>query len=182
MDCNQRSFERGQSSRSTSRAKKIENQNTEDRAKRSPQYNRVRVEDLLNEEQAGTSDSSTSPNSKNVACTEEGCGKRFFTEKSLLVHQKRSHAAPTDFVCHLCQSSFSSIPNLNKHVSWNELRYIFVVQALVKQSRLELPSAVTWHLSWPSNWFLSAFPSTDPKRPWQSETSWMYALQSYLRV
>lgn len=100
-------------------------------------FNRVRVEDLLNTESAGASSSrhrsshksssssrpkssrsssDSPPSHLNIPCEFSGCKRTFHSLESLRAHQKRSHPAPTAFVCDICKSSFSTPPNLNKHV------------------------------------------------------------------
>lgn len=96
-------------------------------------YNRVRVEDLLNAEASSSSRSkssnrvgddkrkkggaSSSAGGSEVMCDVPHCKRKFPTLDSLKAHQKRSHAPPTAYVCEHCKSSFSTPPNLNKHVS-----------------------------------------------------------------
>lgn len=79
-------------------------------------FNRVKVEDLLNDEKV-----SLAPHSRNSAadyvCSFPNCQRRFQSRDALLGHQRRLHAARTEYVCKLCNSSFSTTPNLNKHVS-----------------------------------------------------------------
>lgn len=95
------------------------------------QYNRVRVDDLLNPDgpssrSRGTvrsdsrrrpSDSPSGATVSSVECDVQGCKRKFPSKDSMKAHQKRSHPAPTNFICDQCQSSFSTPPNLNKHVS-----------------------------------------------------------------
>lgn len=50
-------------------------------------------------------------------CDYPGCHRKFSTSASRLIHQRRTHAPPTAYVCCFCKSSFSTSPNLNKHVS-----------------------------------------------------------------
>lgn len=119
MDRSQRSAQPSAGSRASAenRGHSSGHQDKDEQTRPAARYNRVRVQDLLNDEHSSRSHSSLSKESGEAVCLVEGCGKKFFTQKSLVVHQKRSHAAPTDFICHLCRCSFSSIPNLNKHVS-----------------------------------------------------------------
>lgn len=79
----------------------------------SSRYNRVKVEDLLNQEER--SDSNENP--REIICHLEECGRQFVSHEALIAHQKRSHAAPTSYICRYCQMSYSTVPNLNKHVS-----------------------------------------------------------------
>lgn len=86
-------------------------------------YNRVRVQDLLNTEtpsssrrNRSSSDSDEAQRNSNYQCQVANCNRVFSTAESLAAHVKRSHAAPTQFVCEHCGSSFSTPPNLNKHV------------------------------------------------------------------
>lgn len=85
-------------------------------------YNRVRVEDLLNDDR----DLSSSPfahgslsegKPEGIICKINECDRRFVSEQSLLAHQRRTHAAATPFICPHCKLSYSTVPNLNKHVS-----------------------------------------------------------------
>lgn len=81
-------------------------------------YNRVSVQDLLNADIAIVGNSSSGPAPEAWAvCNIGSCGRRFVSVQSLSAHQKRAHAAPTSLICSHCGSSFSTIPNLNKHVS-----------------------------------------------------------------
>lgn len=95
------------------------------------QYNRVRVEDLLNSETSSSrsrpsgsgsrkkssgSGSDSPPSASEIECNVVHCKRKFSSRDALRAHQKRSHPAPTAFVCEHCQSSFSTPPNLNKHV------------------------------------------------------------------
>lgn len=84
-------------------------------------YKRVTVKDLLNDE--SNSPSMNTPNLTrhadgipNIRCDINSCGQKFATLDSLQAHQRRKHAAPTSFVCPQCMSSYSSLPNLKKHV------------------------------------------------------------------
>ena len=94
-----------------------------------PKFNRVRVADLLNHEpgssssqgkpkkdKASSSDSDTPGRFVDVECEIGHCKRKFPTKEALLAHQKRSHPVPTEFICEQCNSSFSTSPNLNKHV------------------------------------------------------------------
>lgn len=98
-------------------------------------YNRVRVEDLLNADPAPPTRSprrlGSAPRGKpsssllppdhhiniDIPCDHLHCKKTFNTRSALHAHQRRSHPAPTAFICESCRSSFSTPPNLNKHVS-----------------------------------------------------------------
>lgn len=85
-----------------------------------PPYNRVRVEDLLNDEPSiptSSQPSSFRRSDSAIICHVKDCGRRFVSKESLEAHQRRSHAAATPFVCPHCHISYSTIPNLNKHVS-----------------------------------------------------------------
>lgn len=89
-----------------------------------PVYKRVKVQDLLNDDDSYVSRSanqaqasSSADGIPNIVCEMDQCGRKFATFESLTAHQKRQHAAPTAFVCPYCHSSYSSLPNLNKHVS-----------------------------------------------------------------
>ena len=84
-------------------------------------FKRIRVDDLLNHDEPASFASmrNLSTNTRVIRCTIDNCGKEFLSEESLLSHQRRSHAAPTKNVCPHCHSSFSNVPNLNKHVSFH---------------------------------------------------------------
>ena len=104
------------------------------------QFNRVSVEALLNAEGSsssrhqrsshrrttegdkrhkGSSSGSDSPTSHSeIQCTVPHCKRKFPSGDALKAHMKRSHPAPTAYVCEHCKSSFSTPPNLNKHVSY----------------------------------------------------------------
>lgn len=84
----------------------------------SSRYNRVSVSDLLNDEASGSSSQGAASTQRGIYCRVEGCGRRFVSQEALTAHQKRSHAAPTAFRCPHCGSSFSTAPNLNKHVRY----------------------------------------------------------------
>lgn len=73
---------------------------------------RVSVQSLLNDEKVFARG-----NSNEFVCTIDNCNRKFISNDSLSVHQKRCHSPPTAHVCSQCKSSFSTIPNLNKHVS-----------------------------------------------------------------
>lgn len=75
--------------------------------------NRMAVENLLNE-----ANTSRRGDANEFICTVNKCNRKFVSEESLLAHQRRSHAPPTANVCSHCKSSFSTVPNLNKHVSF----------------------------------------------------------------
>lgn len=79
-------------------------------------YNKVRVEDLLNKESEPAKSHHTIRR-PGIICHLDGCGRQFVSHESLVAHQKRSHAAPTSFICPHCELSYSTVPNLNKHVS-----------------------------------------------------------------
>lgn len=86
----------------------------------SAQYNRVRVEDLINDSSSSNKSSVMSSSSQQKVaykCEAPLCGRKFVSEEALEAHHKRSHAPPTAYVCQRCKSSFSTLPNLNKHVS-----------------------------------------------------------------
>lgn len=97
-------------------------------------YNRVRVQDLLNEEDSSLSrstpntggfsrDKGTVPSSngqrilQDYECESPQCGRIFVSKGSLSAHKRTCRPAPTPFVCTQCNTSFSSNANLNKHVS-----------------------------------------------------------------
>lgn len=128
-----------QSSSENPRTPKEEDSSHGKAVKRMPtKYNRVRVEDLLNAEttstttsrprrppsssRRGTSSSggssiSVSPDLiADIPCDVPHCKRTFTTGAALIAHKRRSHPAPTAFVCEHCHSSFSTPPNLNKHV------------------------------------------------------------------
>lgn len=90
------------------------------------QYNRVRVDDLLNPDSPSSrskdsrrrpSGSASGATVSSIECDVPGCKRKFPSKDSMKAHQKRSHPAPTNFICDQCQTSFSTPPNLNKHVS-----------------------------------------------------------------
>lgn len=82
-------------------------------------FNRVSVDDLLNKP------SSMKEGKKSIrptdvfkfVCSMDNCNRAFASEATLKSHQVRTHGPPTSFVCPRCGSSYSSVPNLNKHVS-----------------------------------------------------------------
>lgn len=76
-------------------------------------YTKVSVQDLLFD--VGDSADNTGEN----ICTINNCNRKFISRESLLAHQRKAHYPPTANVCPYCFSSFSTIPNLNKHVSCN---------------------------------------------------------------
>lgn len=79
------------------------------------QYSRVDVQTLLNHEDFyHTGDRSSC---SQVKCDYVGCGRLFVSPRSLSMHRKRQHCSPTSNVCPKCLSSFSTVPNLNRHVS-----------------------------------------------------------------
>lgn len=84
----------------------------------SSKYNRVRVDDLLNKDSYNNQGAVFKEHKYPQArlCTIDRCNRKFVSEGALLAHQRRSHALPTLHVCTNCDSSFSSLPNLNKHV------------------------------------------------------------------
>lgn len=82
----------------------------------SSKYNRVSVKDLLNEDKESEKQVE-SVRKDGIICHIDSCGRQFVSQESLIAHQKRSHAAPTKYICQYCQSSYSTVPNLNKHVS-----------------------------------------------------------------
>lgn len=79
-------------------------------------YNKVNVADLLFDRGG---------NGTNV-CTINNCNRKFISKESLLAHQRKAHAPPTAHVCPYCRSSFSTIPNLNKHVSESAFLFFFM--------------------------------------------------------
>lgn len=81
----------------------------------SSKYNRVSVKDLLNEDNE-SEDKVEYVKKDGIICHIDNCGRQFVSQESLIAHQKRSHAAPTKYICHYCRSSYSTVPNLNKHV------------------------------------------------------------------
>lgn len=91
----------------------------------SANYNRVSVKDLLNEDSAQNSNESgckkkkvnKNYNSQAKLCSIPSCNRKFVSQTALEAHQRRSHAPPTLHICGKCKSSFSNLPNLNKHVS-----------------------------------------------------------------
>lgn len=91
-------------------------------SKMSQKYNKISIDDLLNKtgsnNNASSSASSSAPDNVAFECTEPLCGRKFVSEEALKAHKKRSHAAPTSYVCQRCKSTFSTLPNLNKHVSY----------------------------------------------------------------
>lgn len=75
--------------------------------------------------EASAASNAASPKSSNFSsgseeniCTINNCNKKFLSKESLLAHQRRIHAPPTAHVCPNCADSFSTKPNLNRHVSW----------------------------------------------------------------
>lgn len=91
---------------------------------------RIRVSDLLNEAPArGKPSHRPTPLQSNIftiVCNVENCGRRFATKEALQGHQKRSHMAPTQYLCQQCSSTFSSSANLNKHVRFiSKISYVY---------------------------------------------------------
>lgn len=90
-------------------------------------FSKIKVEDLLNDAPArGKTSHRPTPVQSDIftiVCTVENCGKRFATSDALHAHQRRSHAAPTPFICRQCKSTFSSAANLNKHVRFQKQSY-----------------------------------------------------------
>lgn len=93
----------------------------------SSSFRRVRVEDLLNDTSLDDQESAQSSRKESpielaeIRCDYPGCLKVFPSFSTLQQHHRRSHARPTSFVCDKCQASFSTFPNLNKHVSWRRI-------------------------------------------------------------
>lgn len=73
-------------------------------------HKRLDVSDLL-------FDRNQTDKSEQNICTINKCNRKFISKESLQIHQRRSHAPPTAHICPQCYASFSSVPNLNKHVS-----------------------------------------------------------------
>lgn len=92
-------------------------------------YTKIRVEDLLNDAQANSShnigvtapSTASAPGATNdskLICTYDRCHRAFPSSGALLDHQNRAHGVPTRHICGRCNVSFSTLPNLNKHVSF----------------------------------------------------------------
>lgn len=85
------------------------------------QYNRIKVEDLLSVASSRGKTIRKSSHARadifDVHCNYQGCTRTFASHDALVAHQKRSHAAPTAYVCEHCHATFSTAPNRNKHVS-----------------------------------------------------------------
>lgn len=81
-------------------------------------YNRIQVKDLLNHPAASSGGPKGGSSSKCEVCLcdLDGCTREFASRKALEIHQKRVHSAPTVFACKICPSTFSTSPNLAKHV------------------------------------------------------------------
>lgn len=124
----------------TNRASSSSTGSNRSRVPDSKAFTRVKVQDLLNVDE----DSSNSVSKKsqiggipNIVCMDDGCGRKFASSESLVTHRKRQHAAPTSFVCSFCQSSYSSLPNLNKHVSMAD-------SLLLTTISYSLPVRIAW--------------------------------------
>lgn len=99
-----------QNQSSTSRSPHPQQKSTEQ-----TEYTKIFVQDLLNRDR--NEEMRNSPQFQEVKCEYLDCGKLFASPQSMFNHQKRQHGSPTANVCPKCLSSFSTIPNLNKHVS-----------------------------------------------------------------
>lgn len=90
---------------------------------------RIKVQNLLNNAPArGKSSHRSTPSSPDIfdiVCDAPNCSRKFATKDALYGHKKRSHAAPTGYICSVCQSSFSTPANLSKHVSKRQFSSIF---------------------------------------------------------
>lgn len=82
-------------------------------------YNRIGIDELLNSSDISTQEKSLPSGSSGVSivtCNIDNCGRRYTSEESLKIHQSRHHATPTSLICRQCQTTYSSVANLNKHV------------------------------------------------------------------
>lgn len=89
----------------------------------STHYNRVNVLDLLNHDNYPFTAHSVQrqtelvSHSNHYVCNLGECTRRFSSEKALTAHFEKAHGSSTQYICPHCRSSFSTSPNLNKHVS-----------------------------------------------------------------
>lgn len=75
-------------------------------------YNKVNIRDLL-------FDRGQTDDSEGNICTINNCNRKFISKEPLEIHQRRAHSPPTAHVCPVCFASFSTVPNLNKHVRYS---------------------------------------------------------------
>lgn len=84
-------------------------------------FNKIPVKDLLNETpprgRISHRPTQIKPDVFTFLCESSNCNRRFASQEALTAHQRRSHATRTQFACPHCSSTFSTSPNLNKHVS-----------------------------------------------------------------
>lgn len=89
----------------------------------STHYNRVNVIDLLNHDSYPFNghplqqETGQQTHSNQYVCNIGECTRRFSSEKALTSHFEKAHGSSTQYICPHCRSSFSTSPNLNKHVS-----------------------------------------------------------------
>lgn len=90
-------------------------------------FRRINVEDLLNDNKNGTGRKASSSSSKEsdvrttiVVCKFSNCSRSFPTSLSLAEHQSQVHGDMIRHTCGRCKASFSTLPNLNKHVRWKD--------------------------------------------------------------
>lgn len=85
-------------------------------------------------------------------CNINNCNRRFVSKESLLAHQRRVHALPTAHVCSHCSTSFSTLPNLNKHVSSKHNHLLCYLCAALVCTRIALLKS-NYFVSVPSHQF-----------------------------
>lgn len=90
------------------------------RAAQNPAYTRIPIQGLLN---APDGETKQAPQFQEVKCEYPSCRKKFATPQALINHRSRQHGSPSAIVCPHCSSSFSTVPNLNKHVSDNPTHF-----------------------------------------------------------
>lgn len=83
-------------------------------------YNKVTIRDLL-------FDRGQTDDSEANICTINNCNRKFISKESLEIHQRRAHAPPTAHVCPVCFASFSTVPNLNKHVRCSLISVLYKI-------------------------------------------------------
>lgn len=76
-----------------------------------PKFNRIKIEDLLN-------DNAAFPKSEpKIKCRLKDCNMVFKDKEALHTHEEKIHKVNMRHICDICNTTFSSLPNRNKHVS-----------------------------------------------------------------
>lgn len=114
-------------------------------ARMDAKFNRIKIEDLLNDN--SNSALTNAMVDAKVECRLKGCQMTFKNHEALQTHEERFHKIGARHICEICNTTFSSLPNRNKHVrtqkkifqhQWLHVGIFFIIVAFLEKD---------WHYS-----------------------------------